>query len=274
MLAMLSTVAYAQFRKALPSGRSIGQQHDATVNIGLLGGTNFTYWYHAPHPHADDWYLCNYEPQFRMGYFGGITMEFMVSNSFSIGINAVYNQHNLRMQYTNDHFPSQWDNAQQEIVFIQRTYLLEAEYRTIELYLPLTYYHTLSLTKNIKPYVYVAPRASYTIDGTMRLRKTDLSPSNTQPIPYSSESTSFSDTFRINYGATLGLGIQFKIDLDSYYMLMKLDVSANVYLRQTFNKQDLLNEFNYKRYFTDAQATFTFMLPMKKQLKDACYGFQ
>lgn len=279
VLVMLSVTAFAQYRKPLPSGKYVGQQRDAAVNIGILGGTNFTYWYHARHPMAADWYLQDYQPQFKwdqfkLGYFGGIALEFMLSNNFSLGLNAVYNQHNLRMQYINEHFPSHWDNEHNEIVYIQRTYTLESEYKSVELYLPLTYYLTLPLNKNIKPYFYVAPRASYTLDGQMKLTKTDLLPDQQgDPITYPMGPEPFADTLRFNYGATVGLGTQFKIDLDSYYLLMKFDVSANVYLRQTFNKMDLTNEFNYKRYFTDAQATFTFMLPLKKQLRDACYGF-
>lgn len=278
VLVMFSTMAYAQYRKPLPSGRSIGQQRDATVNIGLLGGANFTYWYHPTHPMAADWYLYDYQPQFTVGYLGGIAMEFLVSNNFSIGFNAIYNRHNLQMQYANDHFPYQWNHTQSSIDFIQRTYTFEATYQTVELYLPLTYYITLPLSKNIKPYLYVAPRASYILDGQMKLTKTDLLPSLTSsntPLPINlTDSTAFADTLRFNFGATLGLGTQFKIDLDSYYLLMKFDVSANVYFRQTFNQADLINEFNHKRYFTDAQATFTFMLPLKKRLRDACYGFK
>lgn len=273
MLVMLATTAFAQFRKALPTGRSVGQQRDAAVNVGVLGGTNFTYWYHPAHPMASDWYLNGYQPQFRLGYFGGIAMELMLSNSFSVGLNAVYNQHQLRMQYVNDHFPSHWDASQNQVVFIQRAYTLEADYRNVELYLPLTYYITLPLSKTVKPYLYVAPRASYTLDGQISLSKADRFPTDPQPDPVVTTS-SFADTLRFNYGATLGLGAQVKIDLDAYYLLLKFDVSANVYLRQTFNKADLINEFNYKRYFSDAQATITFMLPVKKQLRDACYGFE
>ena len=45
-LLLLGITATAQFRKALPNNRLNGQIRDARLNIGLVGGTNFTTWFH------------------------------------------------------------------------------------------------------------------------------------------------------------------------------------------------------------------------------------
>ena len=75
----------------------------------------------------------------------------------------------------------------------------------------------------------------------------------------------------VKVGATVGVGSLFRINTSNYYFLVKFDVSANMNGIPTFKKGEVdNNEFNYLRFSTDAHATLTFMLPIKKQLKGAC----
>ena len=268
--------ASAQFNRPLTSPRDRAQWSDARFNIGIAGGANLTTWLHFHGPKAQDWYLNDYKPfdtiTNSLGYFGGIAMEYMVSNGFSIGLNAIYAQHNLELSHTDDNFPIGWDGA--DIVHTTKTTTFKANYRTIEAYMPFTFYLTLANLKNVTPYFYVAPRVSYLLmlpnDTTSQMKWTTTY--SHDPNATTSESVPFnSNTYNeLNVGATLGLGSRFRIETNNFYFLAKFDVSANVNALSTFTKTDLLNEFNHRRYSAYAHATLTIMLPVKKRLKGAC----
>ena len=81
-LLLLGITATAQFRKALPNNRLNGQIRDARLNVGLVGGTNFTTWFHFNNEESAQWYLVKYAPHFdtsnylsNFGYFGGVALE-------------------------------------------------------------------------------------------------------------------------------------------------------------------------------------------------------
>lgn len=256
--------ATAQFKKALPNTRGNGQVNDAKVNIGLLGGGNYTTWFHVHRLKAADWYLANYKPKLTFGYFGGIAVEYMLLPYQSVGLNVVYAQHNMGLKYLNENFPIGVDQ------YISRTYDLTANYRAIEAYVPVTFYINIG-SKSLKPYFYVAPRASYILDGQMNYNRTDTD-ADGHTTTHSPEQVPFDTTNykKFNIGATAGVGTQFKINTANYYLLLKFDLSANANFIQTYTKYDLMNEFNYMRYSADAYATLTFMLPIKKRLIGAC----
>ena len=74
---LTSVTATAQFRKALPNTRM--PFNDARLNVGLVGGANFTTWFHFNSEESAQWYLVRYAPHFdtsnyfsNFGYFGGI----------------------------------------------------------------------------------------------------------------------------------------------------------------------------------------------------------
>ena len=197
----------------------------------------------------------------------------MIKNNLSVGLNVVYAQHNMIMGFVDDHFPYSWTGD--SIKFIQREKVFSARYRTIEAYLPVTYYITLGGSKNIKPYVYVAPRVSYIIpnDSLATMTHNTVYMQDTSIISTSSNTVNFnSSTYRdFNLGLTLGLGSLFRINTGNYYVGGKFDLSANTNGRPTFRKGEIVNnECNYLRFGTDAHATLTVMLPLKKQLKGAC----
>ena len=262
--------------------RGNGQVNDAKVNIGILGGGNFTYWQHFNSSQASDWYLATYKPALRFGYFGGIAVEYMWKSDLSLGLNVIYEQHNTGLKYLNDHFPTALNQ------YIKRNYDFTADYRSIEAYIPVTYYISTG-SKNLKPYFFVAPRFSYILDGTMSYTRTDTDQagqvintltSTTEFSEYSYASyygpfTLFGNDYElnlgmINIGLMAGVGTQFRFNTTNYYFLLKLDLSANVNGFQTFTKYNLMNEFNHLRYSTDAHLTATFMLPIKKRLIGAC----
>ena len=281
LLLICSSVS-AQFNKALPNSRGNGQVNDAKVNIGLLGGGNFTHWQHFVSSQASDWYLASYKPTLRFGYFGGIAVEYMWKSDLSLGLNIIYEQHNVGLNYLNENFPTSFDHH------IKRNYDFTADYNSIEAYIPVTYYISTG-SKNLKPYFFVAPRFSYILGGKMSYTRTDMELTG-QVINTLNSTTEFSETSyasyygpitlfnneydidlgKFNIGLMAGVGTQFRFNTSNYYFLLKLDLSANVNGFQTFTKYDLANEFNHLRYGADAHLTATFMLPIKKHLVGAC----
>jgi len=276
----LSTQAQ-QFRKPLTSPRDQIQASEAKWNVGILGGGNLTTWLHFHSPEASNWYLKNYNLfdtiTNSLGYFGGIGAEYMVKRNFSVGLNVVYAQHNVQLGFVNDHFPIEWDANGQQINYGRIVKGYKTSYRCIEASVPFTYYIGLASNRSVIPYVYAAPRLSYLLpDTTSRMVYTTSyyrNDANNTLISSSVNSVPFNrSTYRIfNVGATVGVGSMFKISTSNYYFLFKFDVSANINSLPTLKAGEIENnEFNYLRYSTDANATLTFMLPIKKQLQGAC----
>ena len=253
VFALLTFTATAQknkqFRKAISSPRDHIESSDAKWNVGILGGGNLTTWLHFHSYAASDWYLKNYKIfdgfTNSLGYFGGIGVERMLRKDLSVGLNAIYAKHNIQLAFVDDQFPYQWDPVTQQVVYGQIMKGFKASYSTVEVYLPVTYYIGLASKSSIVPYAYVEPRFSHI-------------------LPLSSN-------YMFNVGATLGIGSLFRLNTNNYYFLFKLDISANFNAIPTFKKGEVVNnEFNHLRYSTDAHATLTIMLPLKKQLKGAC----
>lgn len=264
LLILVCATATAQYKKALPNMR-VGQASDAKINVGLIGGGSYTLWQHFNSAQASDWYLANYKPTFRLGYFGGIAVEYMFQNNMSVGLNVLYERHNVGLRYVNERFPVDLDQH------IKRIYNLTADYESVEAYVPITYYFNIG-SKNLKPYFYVAPRVSYVLGGNMVYSHTDLDLATGDTITQQAMAAVFGDsTYRmLNVGGMLGVGAQLRVNTSNYYFLVKFDIAANVNVLHTFTPADLLNEFNYRRYAADAHATITIMLPIKKRLVGAC----
>ena len=284
LLLFLCNTATAQFRKPLTSPRDQIQSSEAKWNVGILGGANLTTWQHFHSLEASDWYLKNYTPfdtiTNSLGYFAGIGVERKIKSNLSVGLNVVYAQHNIQLSFLNDNFPIEWDAAQAQINYGSIVKGFKANYRAIEAYVPFTYYIGLASKRNIVPYVYAAPRVSYVLpDSTAQMIQTTTYYRNDEDqtlISYSKNTIPFNrSTYRaLNVGATIGIGSLFRINAGNYYFLVKFDVSANVNGLPTYKNGETDNdEFKYLRYSTDAHATLTFMLPLKKQLQGACMNW-
>lgn len=282
VFALLTFTATAQqFRKPLTSPRDRVESSDAKWNVGILGGGNLTTWLHFHSPESSDWFLKNYNVfdtiTNSLGYFGGIGIERKLKSNLSVGLNVVYAKHSIQLGFVDDHFPIEWDNATSQINYGRIVKGFKANYHAIEAYVPITYYIGLSSKNNVVPYVFAAPRVSYMLpDTTAKMTYTNSyyrNDANNTLISTSSNTVPFNrSTYRlVNVGATVGFGSLFRINTSNYYFLFKFDVSANMNSLPTFKKGEVENnEFNYLRYSTDAHATLTFMLPIKKQLKGAC----
>lgn len=267
VLLQLTVEGNAQYKKPLSSPRK--QLDNAMFNLGVTAGPNYTHWHHFDVAQADDWFLKNYAPVFQWGYTGGISFEAIFSKHLSAGINALYARHRISMQYTNEKFPYDWNNGQ--LLYKQRRYELKADYHTIEAALPVTFYF-FNPKDIVRPYIFVAPRFSYCVGGNNIHTVIDSIPRK-KPVINATDTVPIVPTNHIsfNVGATMGIGTQFRINTDYYYFLIKLEALATWYFRNSFTEQQLENEFYNKRFDADVATTITFIFPLKKILKDACY---
>ena len=280
------TVSAQQFRKPLSSPRDQYESSNAKWNVGLVGGANLTTWLHFQSKQSSNWFLQNYKTfdsispfTASLGYFGGIGVERMLKSNLSVGLNVVYAQHNVKLGYVDNRFPYAWNPGTQRILYGQIVKNFTAKYSTLDAYIPITYYISLASSKNIMPYVYIAPRISFVLplDTLNQMTySTSYTDSIGKPLPNydnRTETVPFnSSTYRkLNVGGTVGVGTLFRINVSNYYFLIKFDVSANMNAITTFKKGQIINnDFNHLRYSADAYATMTLLLPIKKQLQDAC----
>jgi hypothetical protein len=171
------------------------------------------------------------------------------------------------LEYINDKFPIGWNNG---ITYSKRTYDLLAKYQSVALTLPLTYYF-FTVKDPVRPYLYVAPRLSYIINGVITETITDATQSSNPLNNSEFEVLCPSNHIELNVGATAGIGLQFRISMAYYYFLVKTEAFANWNFLNTFSEKQLENEFYNKRQDAEAAATITFIFPLKKSLKDACH---
>ena len=281
------TASAQQFKKPITSPRDRAESSEAKWNVGILGGVDLTTWLHFNSREASNWYLKNYQLfdtiTNSMSYFGGIGVERMLKSNLSVGLNVVYAQHKVKLGFLDNHFPYQWDTQNDTILYGQIVKSFTANYHNIEAYVPLTYYIDLASTKNIKPYVYFAPRISYVLPIKQSQMTYSASYLDTIGAPIINPITHDTmvmntqvpfnrSTYRkLNVGGTIGVGSLFKINISNYYLLFKFDLSANMNAISTFKQGQIINEeFNHLRYSTSAYATLSLMLPIKKPLQDAC----
>lgn len=266
-----------QRRLAQASGNNKGLTPISTLNIGITVGPTATMWLHPSSDLIYTYQLKPYKIKPSFGYFkddlhdqsivcffGGIALEYLFRSNLSIGFDALYAQRATGLYFVNSHFPIGIDQ------YVEKRYDLVADYKTVELLVPLTYYMSSPFSGKLQPFVYAGPKLSYVLSGTMSYR----SIVNTQTDASDETSLGFNNYNPFNVGATLGVGTQYRFESNRYYTLLKLDLSANFNTLNTFGEGDLDNEFNYKRYSADAELAITFMLPVNKNLKDACYYFQ
>ena len=272
VLIQLNVEATAQFKKPLSGSKK--QSDEAMFNLGIIAGPSITHWHHFDVAEAGKWYLKDYTPKLQLAYTGGLYFEAILNKHFSVGINVLYTQHNVSLQYVNEQFPHSWNNG---ILYSKRTYDITANYQSVSATVPLTYYF-LNVKDPIRPYLYIAPRFSYILNipnilnGKLTQNVKDyLQNSPAQTVIDTTDQITPNNHVNFNVGATIGAGVQFRLSTSYYYFLIKTEAFANWNFLNTFTKKQLENEFNNKRFDADAAATITFIFPLKKSLKDACY---
>lgn len=271
---LICSTANAQFKKALPT-RNAGYTGVAKYNIGLTGGLITTHWFHFGGTKT------KYHQPLNFGLTGGLVVERILNRTFSVGIEGLYAMRNTQLSYEVLDFPTALNQSKD---YYRQ---LDVNYQEVDVQVPLTYYMG---QRNIRPFVFVAPRVSIPLSGNMIWQKKEILNYGTPDQQYS-ETGATIDTVAVsaqnmrqwNVGLVAGVGVLFKINFSNYYFLVKADLSAHAAVINSFTKEEIHGESTNvvgagyidpyllgMRFNTDATAKITLMLPLKKQLKGAC----
>lgn len=311
----------AQFAKPLPKKQD--SWSEAQFSVGIIGGVSATRWIHQGGANTvfeqplttialDSTFLTTALNNALVG----ITVQKKLGDYHAVGLDVIYANRNTEL--SNKYISS--DSIDHHSIKIRDH--SNIQYSELLFQIPITQYLTSS-TKAIRPYIFIAPRVTIPLQGSIDLEKdsfvtgfsmfsrnntTDsLSAPQSIPISNTTDTLSARNMYRWNIGAVVGLGIQFRIPVGSYYFDTKLDASCHLGLLNTYSKYerglvtkkdskgndildpngnpvlDLPINLNTgspidpsllgKRYTSNATVKLTLLFPIKKIQKDACFNW-
>lgn len=301
-LLLVSGTINAQFAKPLNQSPQ-GSLSEADYNIGIIGGISATRWFFQgdTYPAFEQPYVMFTNEPISANLLNnalfGLSFEYRLGSNTAIGLEAVYanrstalgNQYERAENFNETHI-HYWSNS--------------INYKEMYFQVPLTLYLTRE-TASIRPYVFVGPRLTIPIAGTMKTTDEQCSTGSlfhpeTHEIPEGSTLTTSTVSFDVknmrpwNIGAAAGLGVLFRIPLGNYHFKAKLDASCHLGLLNTFSKYerglvkdddgnpilpidqnentidpDLIGQ----RYIGNATVKLTLLFPLKKITKGACVNW-
>lgn len=267
--------AQAQFRKPLTSASNKVNSSEALYNIGLFGGLNSTYWLHFGGTQT------KYHQPFNFGLTGGLAVERMINGNTSVSLEGYYAMRKVQLNYDIPNFPV----AINENKNYYRQF--DADFQEVDIQAILTQYLSKSI---IRPYVFIGPRFTLPLSGTMIWQKKEILDYGTPDQHYSETGATIDtvemtaqNTRQFNVGLVAGVGVLYKLNLGNYYLLIKADVSGHAAVINSFTSEEIHGESQNvigagyidpyllgMRFNTDVTAKITFMFPLKKQLQGAC----
>jgi len=219
------------------------------------------------------------------GYFAptfGFAAEYNGFKWISVGLNASY-----AMRGTNEETATVFLTSFTSTTSARVNYQMRLN--GLELSLPVTLY--LSSSDTWRPYVYVAPRLSLWMNGNVHWERT-YDDGSYPPLVYDT-TLNRSMARPIDVSVVGGVGVCRRIMMRRTQMFVKFDVSYGISVLNTFSQKeadaaaqtagasggntfvfygwgDIEHETLGKRYLQNVEARLTFMLPLRKHLKDAC----
>ena len=291
---LIGITVQAQFNKPLKSTYSVVGTTEAKYNVGITGGLTTTHWFHFGGAGT------KYNQPFNFGPTGGLVVERMLNKNSSVALEGLYTMRDTQLNYYVTNFPVAFNQPSKD--YYRQ---LDVNYQEVNVQVPLTYYFGQANSK-MRTYVYVAPRVTVPLSGTMIWQRTEVSGYGTeeQQLIESTRKTdtvgmSAQNTWQWSIGLVAGAGIMYKINVSNYYFIVKADVSAHAALahftfinEKPFIHASFINSFTYEekhgdsqnvigasyidpylldyRINSDAAVKITIMFPLKKQLKGAC----
>ena len=313
----------AQFAQPLPKKQD--PWAEAQYSVGIIGGLSATRWFHQGGTNTDfeqPITTIAFDSTFLTTALNnavvGIVVQKKLGDYNSIGLEAMYAKRNTELN--NKHLePDAFNHS--IIVFNSN----RIQYSELLFQIPITQYLANS-AKTIRPYLFIAPRVSIPLNGSIHQEQNVFSSEypivpflNNNPLdslsnfvnaPTPSDTTlSFSarNMNSWNIGAVVGLGVQFRIPLGSYYFDTKLDASCHLGLLNTYSKyerglvkkkdsngNDVLDPNGNpvldlpidvstnspidptllgKRYISNATVKLTLLFPIKKIQNSACVNW-
>ena len=160
----------------------------------------------------------------------------------------------------------------------------EMSLKGVELRVPVTLY--LGSGQNLKPYVYLAPRANLWLGDSIRWERT-YDDASYSPVVYT-HAVDKGTMRSYDISMVAGLGLCSRLKLGQISMLIKFDVNYGISVLNTFSSEeitaadensetfvfygwgDVEHEDLGRRYLQNAEARLTILIPIKKNIKDAC----
>ena len=258
----------------MQSQNTIGA-NEARYNIGITGGLTTTHWLHFGGTET------KYHQPFNFGPIGGITVERMFNSNSSIAIEGLFAMRNTHLDYNVLNFPVAI-NVNKDFY---RQY--DVNYMEVAIQVPLTYYFSQG---DFRPYVFIAPRFTLPLSGKMEWQKMEIIDYGTESQHYSEDGAvhemvdmTGQNMRRWNIGLVAGVGVRYRLIINNYYLLFKLDLSGHAALINSFSKEEITGESEnvigasyidpylmQKRFNTDASVKLSILFPLKKPLKGAC----
>ena len=274
------TTANAQFNKPLQSPNQKKTSSVAKYNVGISGGLSLTHWIHTGGLEND------FEQPITdgLGPVFGVSVERLLNSRMSVSLEGFYAMKKTSLNY----------NAIKTLAISYGNSSdykkhFSIEYNQIEVQVPLTFYLSSTQNARIKPYVFVAPRISIPLNGTEKLEIQLLDSlgnfqQNSDGNSINVQTDLNKSNFRqFNVGLVGGVGVLFKINMNNYYFLVKVDASYNYNLINSYTEDEknatvpnvlgvgyIEPSLLGKRFITDGTVKATVLFPLKKQLKGAC----
>ena len=145
-------------------------------------------------------------------------------------------------------------------------------------YLPLTLY--LGYNEAVKPYIYVAPRFHLWLDGHVKWERS-YDDESFPPLVYESElNQDVIKPYDVSAVAGLGLCTRFAVNRTQFFL--KFDLAYGFGPLNNFSQHeieeslvfqgwgDIEHETLGRRHLQNLELRMTFLLPLRKHLKDAC----
>lgn len=271
----------SQFKKPIQPAYSPNASNDAAYNIGITGGGTLTEWIHLG---GSNTHFKQPIPK-SIGIIGGVAFEKVLNSHYTIGIEALYAMRQTELTHTLVNFPVGVDEYNDIVK------KFDVNYNEVAVQVPFTMYFNNTPNATMRPYIFAAPRFSLPLSGNMYWQKQSYKDGELMEhpsIPNQADTIAMSSSnFKpYNAGVVLGAGMQMRVNLNSYYFLVKLDASYHVGFINTHTQKEINDDINHvigsgyiepalleKRFSTDANLKLSIFLPLKKQLKGACMSW-
>ena len=201
----------------------------------------------------------------------GLAVEWNTMRRVSVGVDVSY-----AIRGSNEVFATEFLTSYSSTTFARINYAMRMN--GVEVRVPITYY--LGYGEDTRPYVYVAPRFNLWLNGNLRWERT-YDDGSYAPIVYETELNSA--TMRpYDLSAVAGIGICQRFLVSKTQFFLKFDLSYGISVLSNFSQQevgeaipfqgwgDIGHETLGQRRLQNVEARLTFLMPLRKPLKDAC----
>ena len=259
---LLAVSLQAQFAKPLKNN-TLGYHNNSSINVGVTGCFA-----------ANDLLYSSVSKSLLSPYLAptvGLAMEWNTLCRFSVGVDASY-----AMRGGNEVFATEFLTSYTTTTFARVNYTMDLT--GVEVRIPVSYY--FGDGENFRPYLFVAPRFDYWLNGNLKWERT-YEDGSYDPLVYETELNK-ATIAPYDLGALAGFGLCSRMKMGRNQLFLKFDVSYGISVFSTFSEQeidgnvvfqgwgDIEHESLGQRRLQDMEARLTLLMPLRKPMQDAC----